>query len=95
MQGTLWGCHGERESIALKVQSSASVLREAWRLLSEDASGAVSCTQTAWFLVEHSPGTPVTLRDDRCLAMPPGPLAPVTATASHSPLQRGVWPSVM
>ena len=26
--------------------------------------------------------------------MLPGPLAPVTATASHSPPQRGVWPSV-
>jgi hypothetical protein len=30
----------------------------------------------------------------RSLAMPPGPLAPVTTTASHSSLQRGVWPSV-
>jgi hypothetical protein len=35
--------------------------------------------------VKHRPGTLVILRDSRCSAMLPGPLAPVTATASHKP----------
>jgi hypothetical protein len=40
--------------------------------------GSVNCAQRAWSPAEYRPGTLVTLKDRRCLATPPGPLAPVT-----------------
>ena len=70
-----------------------AVVRKLKRLWRGRMWGGELCTDNL-VLVELRPGTPVTLRDERCLDTPPGPLAPVTATASHSPLQRGVWPSV-
>jgi hypothetical protein len=46
--------------------------------------GAVSCAQIAWSPVKNRPRPLVTLREGRCLATPPGPLAPVSHNPHHT-----------